>query len=105
MAEKKGRDRRRHPRLRVQIPGQVIILSGLRGRPPIACTLVDRSNGGALLRVEDTSLVPDDFYLVIDGKGGELITCSVRRRGRKLIGVRFVPRVEGGKRTVHTHGF
>lgn len=103
MTEKKGRERRRHPRKRVRMPGQVVILSGLRGRPPIACTLLDQSAGGALLKLDDTSVVPDDFYLQIDG--GEFITCSVRRRGRKLLGVRFVPRAEGAVRTVHTHGF
>jgi hypothetical protein len=55
------------------------------------CRVLNTSKGGALIQVENASLVPDDFYLQIAGQKGEKIICTVVRRGRRLLGVRYVP--------------
>jgi hypothetical protein len=34
--------------------------------------------------------VPDDFYLTIAGQMDKRLICSVVRRGKRLLGVRFI---------------
>jgi hypothetical protein len=88
--EKQGRERRRSPRIWVRSPGQVTVLRGLRGTSTIACTILNRSKGGALIRVPDASVVSDDFYLSFQDEPGRKVVCSVVRRSRQLLAVRFM---------------
>jgi hypothetical protein len=86
-----GSDRRRHPRVWLRRGGYLILVKGLRGTSTMPCKVLNTSKGGALIRVEgDAQSVPDDFYLTIAGQPDKKIVCSVARRGRKLLGVRFV---------------
>jgi hypothetical protein len=86
-----GSDRRRHPRVWLRRGGQLIIVKGLRGTSTIACKVINTSKSGALLQVDgDAASVPDDFYLTIAGQADKKIVCSVARRGKRLLGVRFV---------------
>lgn len=84
--------------------GQVVVVSGMRTNS-IPCQILDKSKGGVLLWLERAEEVPDDFYLVFDGQS-QKITCSVARRGRKYLGVRFVPQTAtAAVRTSRTSGF
>lgn len=87
----RGSERRRSPRSWVRVGGELIIVKGLRGTSTVACKVLNRSKGGALIRVESADAVPDDFYLTLPTDRSRRIICSVVRRGKKLLGVRFVP--------------
>jgi hypothetical protein len=86
-------ERRRAPRSWVRRRGELIIVRGLRGTSTIDCQILNTSLRGALIKVVRASDIPDDFYLIIDGQQERKITCSVARRGQKLLGVRFVQRL------------
>jgi hypothetical protein len=43
--------------------------------------------------------IPDDFYLTIAGQPGHRINCSVVRRGKKLLGVKFIAQADYEVRT------
>ena len=86
-----GSDRRRWPRTWLRRPGQLTLVRGLRGTTTIPCKVINTSKGGALLQVEGSATeVPDDFYLTILGQADRPYVCSVVRRGKRLIGVRFI---------------
>jgi hypothetical protein len=84
-------ERRRSPRTWVKRRGQLIVVRGLRGTSTVDCQVLNTSKGGALIKVQRTADLPDDFYLVIDAQPERKITCTVARRGQTLLGVRFVP--------------
>jgi hypothetical protein len=86
-----GSDRRRHPRTWLRRGGQLILVKGLRGTASVACKVLNTSKGGALIQVEGAAAdVPDDFYLTIAGQRDQRVICSVVRRGKRLLGVRFI---------------
>jgi hypothetical protein len=102
----KGSDRRRHPRVWLRRGGQLILVKGLRGTATLPCKVLNTSKSGALIRVDgDASSVPDDFYLTIAGQPDTRIVCSVARRGKKLLGVRFVAQAEYEVRVSTTTGW
>ena len=71
------------------------MVRGLRGTTSIPCKVINTSKGGALLQVEGAAAdVPDDFYLTISGQSDRRFVCSVLRRGKRLIGVRFIAQPE-----------
>jgi hypothetical protein len=84
-------ERRRAPRTWVQRRGQLIVVRGLRATSTIDCQVLNTSKGGALIKVQRAADLPDDFYLVIDAQPERKITCLVARRGKTMLGVRFVP--------------
>jgi len=86
----KGSERRRSPRSWVRIGGELIIVKGLRGTSTVACKVLNRSKGGALIKVASADAVPDDFYLTLPTDRSRRIICTVVRRGKKLLRVRFV---------------
>jgi hypothetical protein len=88
---KPGRERRKSPRTWLRRGGQLILVKGLRGTATISCKVLNTSKTGALLMVGGAAAdIPDDFYLTIAGRPEQKIICSVVRRGRKLLGVRFI---------------
>jgi PilZ domain len=88
---KTGRERRKSPRVWLRRGGQLILVKGLRGTATVSCKVLNTSKGGALLMVDGAaSDIPDDFYLTIAGQPEQRIICSVVRRGKKVLGVRFI---------------
>jgi hypothetical protein len=96
-----GYERRRSPRIWQRAPASIILVRGMKSSAPMSCEILNRSKGGALLLVSSAAEVPDDFYLSLKGQQ-DLITCSVARRGQKLLGVRFVPRPSCNVRVITT---
>ena len=95
-----GRERRKSPRVWLRRGGQLILVKGLRGTDTVACKVLNTSKGGALLMVERSAAdIPDDFYLTIAGQPGHRINCSVVRRGKKLLGVKFIAQADYEVRT------
>jgi hypothetical protein len=80
--------------------GQLITVKGLKGTSAFACQVLNMSKGGALIRVDRAADIPDDFYLIIAGQQERRITCSVARRGQRLLGVRFVPQANSNVRVI-----
>jgi hypothetical protein len=71
--------------------GQLTLVKGLRGTASVPCKVINTSKGGALIQVEGTATdIPDDFYLTIAGQPDKRLICSVVRRGKRLLGVRFI---------------
>ncbi len=86
-----GSERRKAQRVWLRRPGQLVVLRGLRGTSTMPCKVINTSKGGALLQVEGAAAdVPDDFYLTISGQPDKRLICSVVRRGKRLLGVRFI---------------
>lgn len=87
----KGSERRRSTRVWLRRGGQLILVKGIRSTETVPCKVLNTSRGGALLQVEGSAAdVPDDFYLTIAGQADKRLICTVVRRGRRLLGVRFI---------------
>jgi hypothetical protein len=78
---------RKHPRTPCQMPAGIIVSAE---RPPIPCTIVDISEGGARLSLPATSPfdIPANFELVIDGDPARRV-CKVRWTESDTLGVQF----------------
>ena len=86
-----GSERRRSPRVWLRRGGQLILVKGLRGTSTVACKVLNTSQTGALIQIDGSAAdIPDDFYLTIAGKLDQKIICTVVRRGKKVLGVRFI---------------
>jgi hypothetical protein len=88
---KKGSERRRSARIWVRCPGQVTLIRGLRGTKTLDCIILNKSDGGALVQVDDASQVPAEFYLTFDRAPQNRIVCTVVRRSKRLLAVRYEP--------------
>jgi hypothetical protein len=67
----------------------------MRSTEAVRCKVLNTSKGGALLQVEGSAAdVPDDFYLTIAGQMDKRLICSVVRRGKRLLGVRFIQQAD-----------
>lgn len=86
---KTGAERRRSPRKWVRSAGQVTIIRGLRGTQTMDCVIRNTSAGGALLQVDDATMVPDEFYLTFAVEPQRRIVCTVIRRSKRLLAVRY----------------
>ena len=86
-----GSERRKTQRVWLRRPGQLVLVRGLRGTSTVPCKVINTSKGGALIQVDGAaSDIPDDFYLTISGQPDKKLICSVVRRGKRLLGVRFI---------------
>ncbi|WP_366849023.1 PilZ domain-containing protein [Methylobacterium sp.] len=56
---------------------------------PVDCLVRDTSNGGALIEVGHTDIVPETFRLTISSSGLD-VPCRVIRRTAHMLGVAFV---------------
>ena len=86
-----GSERRKSPRVWLRRGGQLILVKGLRGTETVPCKVLNTSKTGALLQIDGAAAeVPDDFYLTIAGQLDQKIICTVVRRGKRVLGVRFI---------------
>jgi len=85
-------DQRKFPRK----PGNNIaaVVYVWTGAPPIMCSVVDISEGGAGLTFVDIAVIPDAFKLEIKGEA-KVRSCSVAwRQAPHRIGVSFGPEIK-----------
>ena len=84
-------DKRRYVRIEVNAPGKIITLKGLHLARSFRCTVVNVSEGGALIHT-DIPVVEEEFYLELYDGLSDLRLCSVIRRlhNSNYLGVRFV---------------
>jgi hypothetical protein len=84
-------DMRKSPRIEVNASAKLIVISGsLRVKATVDCTVLNISEGGALILtaipIEET-----EFYLEMIGDSGKLYLCSVvRRESTYRVAVRFI---------------
>lgn len=78
-------EQRRFARRETNLAATVIIAD----TPPIACTIRNISDGGALIVFENPVCVPYSFILYIDGMG-KPFGCEVRHHFGARVGVEFV---------------
>jgi hypothetical protein len=78
-------ERRRSARRETNLAATVIIAD----MPPLACTIRNISDGGALIVFEVPVCVPYSFILLIDGMG-KPYGCEVRHHFGVRVGVEFV---------------
>jgi hypothetical protein len=78
-------DRRRFERRATNLAASVIIAD----QPPVACTIRNISDGGALLAFEKPLCVPYRFIVHIEGMG-KPFGCEVRHNAGVYVGVEFV---------------
>jgi hypothetical protein len=75
-------------------------LATLPGRPPVACTVLNLSEGGALIQFAGTAVPDRNFRLVIDDAPFTLI-CEIRHQTADRIGVRFLNHADGVRLMAH----
>ena len=99
-----GAERRRSQRTWLRRGGQLTLVMGMRGTSSVSCKVLNTSRGGALLQVEGAAAdIPADFYLTIAGLMDKRLVCSVVRRGKRLLGVRFVQQADYQVRISTSH--
>ena len=84
------RDRRKHFRLRWDLPATIYDVDRHLERP---CTLVDLSTGGAKLAGVRANTIPDEFRLRTPL--GDRRSCRVIWRTEETLGVEFTDHVDG----------
>ena len=91
---------RKHPRTPCRLPAKIIVSAKL---PPIPCTVIDISEGGAGLSlwVGSTFGIPTTFELVIEGDATRR-TCRVAWMQPHTLGVEFQKAFMGPKAAAPT---
>lgn len=82
---------RKHKRVRT-LKGALIVLPGQMGSS-FACKIRNQSRGGALALVANSTVIPDEIYLIWDADPGKKIPCKVAWRGPGRVGITFVDRL------------
>jgi hypothetical protein len=77
---------RQGPRKTINRPAWISVGDGLRLRN---CRLIDISDSGAKLAIEDDDEIPDKFRLLLSRNGHSSYSCQVIWSGQGTIGVRF----------------
>ena len=80
--------RRKSERRRVNL--MAVILAEGDGTKICQCTMADVSQGGTRLMVEQPSLIPESFVLVLAHGARIHRKCKVRWRSETAIGVQFI---------------
>lgn len=75
-------------------------IATLPGRPPVACTVLNLSEGGALIQFAGAAIPDRNFRLVIDDAPFTLI-CEIRHQASDRIGVRFLNHTDGVRLMAH----
>ena len=84
-------DMRRSPRIEANTSAKLIVISSnLRVKATVDCTVINISEGGALIAVANP-IEESEFYLETIGGSGKLYLCAVvRRESKHRIAVRFI---------------
>lgn len=90
-----GFDNRRSIRRPIRIPAKMAADSGALLRD---CVVLDISESGARLGIEDTQLLPDEFTIVFASGGRPYRRCHILWRSKTQLGVLF-----DKKRSSHTY--
>lgn len=77
---------RRNPRNKIDRPAWISVGDG---NPLRKCTVVDISNSGAKLILEDVDEIPDKFSLWMSRHGNPRYSCRVAWSGQNTVGVEF----------------
>ena len=81
-------ERRKHPRRAVRQPVTIVQKDGAIIAP---CTMLDVSAGGARLKLDAPTSVPNEFILQLSEFGPRLIRrCLIAWRDERQMGVRFL---------------
>jgi len=83
-------DRRQFGRRESNIDGYVAVA----GQMPVACRIVNISDGGALLEIDGSVRLPAAFRLVVEDTRFNLM-CELRHKSGTRVGVRFAHLAEG----------
>jgi len=84
---------RKYARADINSLGKIIRLNGLRLAKNISCTVINISEGGALIHA-DAPVSDPEFYLELNSEPSRLRLCSlVRRLHGNYIGVQFITSV------------
>jgi hypothetical protein len=80
-------DKRRRPRKHLDLPAWIDVGNDARLQ---RCTLVDMSDSGARLAVDDIESLPDKFLLALSRSGQPRQSCTVVWRRHDEIGIEFI---------------
>lgn len=84
-----GNEEDRTERRKRTLKGGVIILPG-HMRSSYACKIRNESNGGVMLALPNTAVIPNEFFLMRDSDPGRQTPCRVAWRTADKLGVQFV---------------
>jgi hypothetical protein len=79
-------NKRKHSRVALVYGGRLVARDGSFGSK---CVVLDISEMGARLKIDDTAAVPDEVVLLLSRGGETQRRCTVVWRGRGEMGVRF----------------
>jgi hypothetical protein len=78
---------RRHKRQAVEYTAWIMLEPG---QPPYRCILLDVSEGGAKIRIDEQLTPPGEFTLLLSARGKSRRMCRVIWRNGSALGVEFV---------------
>ncbi len=82
-----GSDLRKHKRREVHYPVWIVVEPG---RPPHQCMLLNVSQGGAKIEIDEQLEPPAQFTLLLSVRGRSPRSCRVVWRNGKSMGVEFL---------------
>ncbi len=80
-------DNRRRPRKQLNMPAWIDVGNDARLQ---RCTVVDASESGARLAVEDIECLPDKFNLILSRRGQTHQRCNIVWRRHDEVGIEFI---------------
>ena len=89
-------DKRRRPRKHLDLPAWIDVGNDARLQ---RCTLVDMSDSGARLAVDDIESLPDKFLLALSRSGQPRQSCNVVWRRHDEIGIEFIASLRANARS------
>lgn len=88
-------DKRQRPRKLLNLPAWIEVGADAR---PQRCTLIDMSDSGARLAVDDIECLPDKFHLALSKFGRPRQSCNIVWRRHDEIGIEFIAAPETNAR-------
>ncbi len=88
MIRRRYEEQRQFPRIEINTRAKITVVRGLRIAKSIPCTIINISEGGALLAFKNP-MSETDFYLELDKTPAIRKSCSVVRCLGNTVGVKF----------------